>query len=32
MNGPLAAAPVNLPVAAAAAKPAAYTPLGAHGV
>ncbi|KAJ6397454.1 hypothetical protein OIU77_018463 [Salix suchowensis] len=29
-NGPLAPAPVNLPVAA-VAKPAAYTPLGAHG-
>uniref|UniRef100_A0A6M2F2W7 CTLH domain-containing protein n=1 Tax=Populus davidiana TaxID=266767 RepID=A0A6M2F2W7_9ROSI len=31
MNGPLAPAPVNLPVAAVSAKPAAYTPLGAHG-
>ena len=30
-NGPLAPTPVNLPVAA-VAKPAAYTPLGAHGV
>ncbi|KAG6701327.1 hypothetical protein I3842_08G159800 [Carya illinoinensis] len=29
-NGPLAPTPVNLPVAA-VAKPAAYTPLGAHG-
>ncbi|KAJ4829400.1 Topless- protein 3 [Turnera subulata] len=29
-NGPLAPAPVNLPVAA-VAKPAAYTSLGAHG-
>ncbi|KAM7274408.1 hypothetical protein ACFE04_029072 [Oxalis oulophora] len=29
-NGPLAPAPVNLPVAA-VAKPATYTPLGAHG-
>lgn len=30
-NGPLAPTPVNLPVAAAVAKPAAYTSLGAHG-
>ncbi|XP_059455063.1 topless-related protein 3-like [Corylus avellana] len=29
-NGPLTPTPVNLPVAA-VAKPAAYTPLGAHG-